>query len=357
MITISLCMIVKNESDTLARCLDSAREIADEIVIADTGSSDQTKEIAAAYADRLYDFEWCGDFSAARNFIFSKATKEYLLWLDADDVILEKDRTRFLKLKQTLDSSVDIVMMPYHAGFDKKGRLTISYDRERLLKNHRGFRWVDRVHEYIPLAGHIVRSECTITHRKLHPTPKGRNLSIYRQMEREGVQMSPRNLYYFGRELFENDSPQEAIHYFQLFLHTNKGWVEDVVSACFYLSICYQQVGDFQKSLSTLFESFRFSHPRPEICCQIGYWFKRKEDFDTALFWFALASKSELSPQTSGFILHDYRGYIPYIEMCVCYDRIGEREKAIECNEQASRFYSDSPAVLQNRAFFSQADN
>lgn len=86
--TISLCMIVRNEEKVLARCLESVRGCVDEIVIVDTGSSDATKEIAARYTDRIYDFEWIDDFSAARNYAFEQATGDYLLWLDADDVLL-----------------------------------------------------------------------------------------------------------------------------------------------------------------------------------------------------------------------------------------------------------------------------
>ncbi len=72
--TISLCMIVRNEEKVLARCLESVRGCVDEIVIVDTGSSDATKEIAARYTDRIYDFEWIDDFSAARNYAFEQAT-------------------------------------------------------------------------------------------------------------------------------------------------------------------------------------------------------------------------------------------------------------------------------------------
>ena len=72
MISISMCMIVKNEQDILARCLDSYAGTYDELIIVDTGSTDNTKEIAAHYTDKIYDFEWINDFSAARNFAFSK---------------------------------------------------------------------------------------------------------------------------------------------------------------------------------------------------------------------------------------------------------------------------------------------
>ena len=90
MITISLCMIVKNEEDVLGRCLEGVKDIVDEIIIVDTGSCDTTKEIASKYTEKLYEFPWIGDFSAARNYSFSKATMEYIMWLDADDELLQR---------------------------------------------------------------------------------------------------------------------------------------------------------------------------------------------------------------------------------------------------------------------------
>src|SRR5664280_1682563 len=104
--TISLCMIVKNEEETLARCLKSVIGIADEIVIVDTGSTDKTKEIAKKYTDCLYDFEWVDDFSGARNFSFEKATMDYILWMDADDVLADTDKSKFIQLKKEFNESV-----------------------------------------------------------------------------------------------------------------------------------------------------------------------------------------------------------------------------------------------------------
>ena len=96
MVTISVCMIVKNEEAVLARCLTSLQEIADEIIIVDTGSTDNTKEIAKSYTKHIYDFAWVDDFAVARNFAFSKATKEYIYSADADEVLEEIDRKKFL---------------------------------------------------------------------------------------------------------------------------------------------------------------------------------------------------------------------------------------------------------------------
>lgn len=77
MSTISLCMIVKNEEENMAKCLNSIVDLVDEVVV-DTGSTDKTKEIAGKYPNVvLYDFERVNDFAKARNFAFSNATKDY----------------------------------------------------------------------------------------------------------------------------------------------------------------------------------------------------------------------------------------------------------------------------------------
>lgn len=102
MVTFSLCMIVKNEEAVLDRCLSSIADLMDEIIIVDTGSTDGTKEIAGRYTDRIYDFPWQNDFSAARNFSFSKATMDYIYTADADEVLNYENHKRFVYLKKSL---------------------------------------------------------------------------------------------------------------------------------------------------------------------------------------------------------------------------------------------------------------
>ena len=106
-------MIVKNEESVLARCLDSVASMMDEIIIVDTGSTDRTKEIAAQYTSRIYDFTWCDDFSAARNYAFSLATMEYIYCPDADEYLDLENQRRFLRLKGALLPEIEIVQMNY----------------------------------------------------------------------------------------------------------------------------------------------------------------------------------------------------------------------------------------------------
>ena len=113
MITISLCMIVKNEEQVLSRCLDSLAGLMDEIIIVDTGSCDRTREIAARYTDKIYDYIWKDDFADARNFAFSKASMEYIYTADADEVLDDENREQFRLLKEAMVPEVEIVQMKY----------------------------------------------------------------------------------------------------------------------------------------------------------------------------------------------------------------------------------------------------
>ena len=138
MISLTLCMIVKNEEAVLERILNPVSEIVDEILIADTGSSDRTKELAGQYTSLVFDFPWCNDFSAARNFLVEKVHTDYWMWLDADDILNEENLEKLKLLKASLDKKVDVVMMDYAAGFDADEKVIFSYYRERILKTSGG---------------------------------------------------------------------------------------------------------------------------------------------------------------------------------------------------------------------------
>ncbi len=226
MITISLCMIVKNEEKVLARCLESAKGFADEIIIVDTGSQDRTKEIARAYTEKIYDFSWKDDFSAARNESFSKASMDYCMWLDADDVVTEENQGKLKVLKERLDPDTDMVMMKYAISETQDGKALFSYYRERLVKNKRGFLWAGRVHEAISPEGKVVYSEITISHRKEGQKDPGRNLRIYEKMEKEGEAFDGRSRFYYGRELMAHGRYSEGIKTLEAFLE-GEGWTEN----------------------------------------------------------------------------------------------------------------------------------
>lgn len=352
MITVSLCMIVKNEENTIGRCLSSASAIADEIIVVDTGSTDRTKKVVEKFAGKIYDFEWIDDFSAARNFAFGKASMDYLLWLDADDIIFPADLVKFRRLKDTLPADVDAVMMKYNTGFDSQGRVNFSYYRERLVKRSRGFQWREPVHEYLEVGGKILESDICITHAKQQGHSGSRNLEIYESLLADGKKLSPRGTYYYARELKDNGKYREAISIFRRFLDGGNGWIEDNIAACGELAKCFLIEKKDAEALNAMCESFQFDTPRAEICCQIGYYFKLRRRWRQAAFWFDLALNLERPKNSWGFLQEDCWGYIPAIECAVCYDRLGNIGRAEHYNDKASELKPDSPEVLYNKKYF-----
>jgi len=347
-------MIVKNEEAVLARCLDSIKDAVDEIIIVDTGSTDQTKSIVQMYTSKIYDFPWINDFSAARNEAFSKATMDYQMWLDADDIVPIASLEKLLELKASLDPAVDMVTMKYITHFDEQGHPVLTFSRERLTRRENGFKWQDPVHEFIPFTGNILHSDIEIHHKKVkNTTPSIRNLDIYSNLINSGAVLTPRQLYYYAREQKDHGMWIEAAYYFEKFLATNKGWSEDNIASCYNLSICYNQLGDTDKALQILLKSFAYDSPRAEVCTEIGYWYKRGGQYATALNWFQVGARLDL-PVSHGFILQDYWGYIPNIESCVCCCYLGDYEQAKIYNEKAAAFKPYSGPVEHNRRYLAK---
>lgn len=356
MATLSLCMIVRDEEEVLGRCLESVKALADEIIIVDTGSEDRTKEIAARYTDRVYDFRWTGDFSAARNYAFSKGTKDYLMWLDADDVLRPDEAAKFIEFMQTLPGDTDVVMMPYAVCFDEAGRSTFTYYRERIVRNRAGYRFQGRVHEVIPPSGRVVYSDIRVEHHKIKETDSDRNLNIYEEMERGGEMFDSRSLYYYGRELLNHRKYEKAADILERFLERPDGWLENRIDAARKLAVCHYRQGNEEKFLESLFRTFGYDVPRGEICCDLGGYFMNREKYEQAVFWYKEALNAKKVPESGAFIEEECYGYLPAISLCVCYDRMGNRKEAVRYNELAGAYKPESPYYLSNREYFESLD-
>jgi glycosyltransferase involved in cell wall biosynthesis len=142
-------MIVKNEEKVLKRCLESLKGIADEIIIADTGSTDRTKKIAAEFTDAVYDYNWVNDFSKARNFAASKASGEWILAIDADEYV---DREEFSEFKKTLlinPPVADILAVQIVNFVGRNGAETVLNYHERMYKNDGELSYFRSIHELI----------------------------------------------------------------------------------------------------------------------------------------------------------------------------------------------------------------
>ncbi|MGN0807695.1 MAG: glycosyltransferase [Candidatus Coproplasma sp.] len=342
-------MIVKDEERTLSRALSGIASVADEIIIVDTGSTDKSVEIAKQFTDKVFNFDWCDDFSAARNYSFDKATCDYIMWLDADDVVTDKNAQIIKALKAT--DGFDVAFLKYACAFDKDGNPTFIYFRERIFRRSLGLKWEGAVHEAIAPAGKIIYSDACIFHKKEKSNSPMRNLRIYQKKIASGVALSAREQFYYGRELYYNNFTYECIAVLQNFLHSD-GWAENKVEASRMLYRALLSMGRREEALATLTGGFLFSFPHAEDCCILASHFEETGDTTSAIFWYECALSTPEKLKNGGFCNVDYAGYIPAINLCVLYDKLGNFEKAEEYNELAGKFKPNDKSYLYNKQYF-----
>jgi glycosyltransferase involved in cell wall biosynthesis len=325
MITISACLIVKNEEEVLARCLDSLTSIVDEIIIIDTGSKDRTKEISKTYTDKIFDFTWIDDFAAARNYSFSKATMDYIYVADADEVIDEVNRTRLLELKRAMLTEIEIVQMKYvnQLQYNTTYNFDIEY-RPKLYKRLRNFYWIDPIHESVALEPIIYDSDIEIIHLPLS-NHAPRDFKTFQKIIRRGDKLSKKLQNMYARELFVAGTAEdfiEAENYFEQQAEESFSSEELKVIQC-----VLARGGRLKKDMANFFKyslkNIAGEKPSSEICYEVGEYFYELEDYKEATVWFynaAYETESELNIHYSG----DY----PRKRLSECYDKLGNLEQA-----------------------------
>ena len=346
--SLSVCLIVKDEEEVIARCLSCVKKFADEIIVVDTGSADRTVEEVKKFTDKIYFFKWIEDFSAARNFGIEKATCDYVMWLDADDVISEENCR---KIKELVDgANFDMAFLPYAAAVEG-GEPTFVYYRERIFKRSQNYRFSGAVHEAVAPQGKIVYCDAVILHKKIKSGEPLRNLHILQKQIARGICLNEREKFYYGRELFYNGMYRESIAVLEDFLRGD-GWIENKIEACLNLYRAYMAIGDEKQALNSVLRSFLYDKPRSEACCILGAYFFEQNNVNCAIYWYQSALSSENNAKEGAFVNLDFSGFIPSIQLCVLYDRLGETEKANSFNEMAGSFKPNDERYLYNKKYF-----
>lgn len=288
MITVSLCMIVKNEEKILRRCLDSVADLVDELIIVDTGSEDATKEIAAEYGAEVYDFSWTDDFSAARNFAFSKAAKEYIYSADADEMLDEENRRRFQLLKENLLPEIEIVQMKYKNQL--KYNTVYNYDEEyrpKLFKRLREFVWEAPIHETVRLSPIVYDSDIVIEHLPEASHAKRDLDSFYRHAE-AGYRLPGRLHTMYARELLmagDEEDFSRAEKVFEASVADCRRSKEEITEACCVLAHAAGLAGDTVKFLKYTSKVLA-EEANSEICVELGHFHEALGDYEEAALWF-----------------------------------------------------------------------
>lgn len=350
MFDLSVCLIVKNEEEVISRCLECCKKFADEIIVVDTGSTDKTKELAFGFTNKIFTFPWNDNFADARNFSFSKATKEYIMWLDADDFITQENINKILNLKKQSEK-FDVFMCKYLMDFDENNKANFSFYRERILKRSLGFVWEGFVHEVITPRGKVHYTNIEIEHRKIKKnSDANRNLNIYKKALKNNHKFSPREQYYYSRELFYHKKYKQCIIELKKYLKLNDAYTPNILGAYILLGECFLIVGKIDNALKTCFDAIRTQGPNAELCCLIARCYDILKDNTQSIFWY---NTSLISPvQKGGFVRESYAKLIPAIALTKLYFDKGEINKSYHFHQLAKQENPHHPSVVFNERFF-----
>ncbi|HBA68864.1 MAG TPA: glycosyl transferase family 2 [Lachnospiraceae bacterium] len=336
MVSISVCMIVKNEERILGRCLSCLADLADEIIIVDTGSEDKTKKVAAEYTDKIYDFQWTDDFSAARNFAFSKATGDYIYSADADEILDEENRERFRILKENMLPEIEIVQMYYTNQL--KFRTIYNFDKEyrpKLFKRVRSFTWIEPVHETVRTDPVVFDSDIEIIHEQEENHAKRDLEALHRAVGRNG-KLSGRLFDMYARELYfagDAEDFRNAEVFFEGICTDDECSDDELKTALCIMVKAERMLGNIPKFFKYAMKAVTACNVS-EMCLEMGDYYMEQEDYEEASVWFYNAAY-----ETESIFDARSRGSKALNKLAECCRKLGIPEKA-EYYEESAREWS-----------------
>lgn len=355
--TLSLACILKNEVKNLPRLLESVRDCFDEIHLTDTGSDDGSIELIESWINKenpanskifLHHFKWCDDFAAARNASFAPCTTDYIMWMDLDDVM--SDRQKFIDWRENILQIADFWMATYHYAIDKEGNPKCSFARERIVKRELGIQWKYFIHEGM-LPKSKVKKDIVIQYavpwsiKHLRDVEdlkadKSRNLKIFERKRALG-QLDPRMQYYYGKELFENQKPLEAFQELMKAVSSDELELHDRIMGLQYACFSAMALGQLEKSIQLSHQCLQLAPGRAELFVIIGdTYIKMNKWLEAIPFYEAAASCRFERGLTEGAIFSHEEHYTTYPlqQLARIHANIGNLEKADEYLSRAMKF-------------------
>jgi len=367
--SLSLTLIVKNEEKTLDRILKNAHLYADEIVIVDTGSNDQTKEIAKKYTDKVYDFVWCDDFSKARNFGIEKCSMDFVMWIDADDVISDENAR---KIKQLFIAPIewDVCYIPYNVTYDSRGNVTQSLSRERIFRNNRGILFLLPIHEQLncnrtqkfKLVKNISVDHQPTVEKNTEKMAENRNFTILKKVTQQPEYSDSPTLWgHLAKEYAIRKNTENAIYAYQTALEKNELNKEFINRSA--LSRIHYELGVqlcIKKETDAALHHFGIAmaiHPlwREPVfeCGRLLFLLKRPRE---ALQMFLFCQTIPLN--TFDYIdTQIYDGPVFYDWLSLVYAALGEFKIAIKSVKKALTFMPNDAKMLSNKSAWEKIIN
>ena len=332
--TIGLAMIVHNDQDHLAQCLESVKGQVQEMVIVDIGSTDETKAIARQYTDKVFEFSWDDDFSAARNFSIDQLTTSWVLIMNADERLEETTSSLERLLTQHPDTDAFYLNI-YQNAPDQETEDT--FPDLRLFRRDPDYRFKGRVYEtlQLPAASKCLNVTKPVIHRistpeSLSRAKRERNLDILQRMDSESSLVH----YAMGLELFHLKRYEEALPHLQKALNSTQS--DDILRMVLirYLIRCLNALGKHAEAIGIC---IRETKRYPDYCdlhFEGGVIFEGKAEYPLAIKWFMKAVEYP-RPAPGYFHTVGTESFLSLYHLGFCHEMKKEYPKAEEYYQQA----------------------
>lgn len=355
--TISLAMIVRDEESNIVRLIKSIRGCFDELVLCDTGSEDQTiPNAVAACAEigldlKVVNFEWVDDFAKARNFAFSHATKDFIMWMDADDIL--PDPASFIQWRKNLMDTADFWVATYDYAQNEHGQSVCKFWRERAVRRSKNLKWKYFLHEGIlPINVRMGSAPWEIKHMRSAQDlalDGRRNLRI---LEKNIDKLDPRMQFYYGKELFDKQQPLEAIEWLNKAITSKDIEIHDRLLAFQYAGYSYMALNQFEKAIGVCLTGLQLYPHRAELYCIIADGYVKQNKHKNAIPFLEAAraciNEPELQLGNAVFTHADCYGPFPTMNLAQTFANLGKMDEARKyAIEARDRFHvKEAQAIL-----------
>jgi glycosyltransferase involved in cell wall biosynthesis len=343
---LTLCIITKNEEKNLPKLFESIVPYVDKVVITDTGSTDKTKEISEKYCGeklKWTTFEWCDDFSAARNYNFSQADKNsWVIWADADDTILNAKELKSI-IKDCEKNGINSVMFPYHYVVDEYGNTTCLQRRERIVKNDGTYKWIGRLHEAMlpvsKMAAAASLDNVIWVHRakgERIEQSKLRNLDILEKALEQEIKedkVDPRTLYNLGNAYFTVDQYQKALACYAKYIPMS-GWDEEIYLARHRSALVLLYSKEFVLAEEAALKAMSVKPEYPDAYIDIGKVCYEMREYKKAIYWFKEAMTKEVPKNLPVYNPMDYTANLYWLLA----HSLAQNENYLEAYEYFKKF-------------------
>jgi len=333
---ISLCIIAKNNQE-IERCIESVKNIVGEIIIVDTGSSDNTKEIAGKFTTKIFDFKWNNNFSEAKNFALNKATGDWILALDADETITEQDLEKIKQLENNKEFiGFSFIQRNYINGIGLFSSISCKDDEYkesaaarsfqprrivRMFKNDSRIKFEGAVHDSVEPSilkiGKVLDTNIPIHHFGMLSRSHERT-KMYIEIEKNNLTDNFFQYYQIAAQLHEIEEMNEAVKYLNKSLNLNDkfylSWLE--------LGIIFLKSGMLEESLEALKKAEKLGE-HEMIYFNLGVLYGKLKNFQLSLDYFKKA------------LLLNQKNADTYFNLAITYANINNQEESKKALEKA----------------------